>query len=124
RRRLSNCGSGCDRQVTQDCVVKLECEFQLFKHSLVTFDIHEHVMCLVNLLNWVSQLTATPVFQAMHRTAIGSHQIAITLDHRRHLLTLVRMNDKNYFIMSHIFSFWINRLSSMRNDEPRLMKLA
>ncbi len=77
-----------------------------FSVSPSHFDVHQNVVCLVDLLDRVSQLAATPVFQTMNRTALGGDDGTITLDHAGHLFALVRMDDKDYFVMAHAISFW------------------
>src|SRR5690606_19971149 len=49
----------------------------------------------------VSQLTATPIFQAVNLAAVFFDQLGVTLNHRVNLLTLVRVNQKNDFVMTH-----------------------
>src|SRR5690606_7002187 len=88
-------------------IVELERMFELVQGFLVALDIHEHVVCLVDFLDRVSQLAAAPVFKTVNGSALGSHQGAIALDHAWHLLALVRMDDKNYFVVSHAVSLWI-----------------
>jgi len=86
----------------------IEGMFQFAQDFLVAFDIHQHVMCLVNFLDRVSQLAASPVFQTVDLAAFGSDQRAITLDHRGHLLALIGMHNKHDFVMSHYISLWLS----------------
>src|SRR5512145_1821551 len=80
---------------------------QLVQCFLVAFNVHQHVMCLVDLLNRVSQLTAAPIFQAVNDAFLGSDQCALALDHRGNLLALIGMHDKYDFVVSHYISLWI-----------------
>src|SRR3989338_6237702 len=54
--RFDDSRLGLDGQMAQHGIVKAECVLQLFQGFLVAFDIHQHVVCLVNFLNRVSQL--------------------------------------------------------------------
>src|SRR3972149_2550804 len=110
---LHHCGRfddgslGLDSQMTQYRVIEAERVLQFVQRFLVALDIHQHVMCLVDLLDRVSQLAAAPVFQTVDKTALGRDQCAITLDHRGHLLALIGMHDKNDLVMSHYISLWL-----------------
>ena len=46
------------------------------------------------------------VFDTVNNAAAGGNDALVTLDHRRDLLALVRVNDKYDFIMTHENSFW------------------
>jgi hypothetical protein len=58
-------------------------------------------MCLVNLVDVVSQLSSAPVFQSMHGTAIFSDDVGISLNHAWDLFGLVRMDHEHNFVVSH-----------------------
>ena len=95
--------------MTQYRIVEAKCTFEFVQHFLRTFDVHQHIVRLVNLLDREFELTPTPVFLAMYRSAGTGNHAAITLDHRGHLLTLVRVDQKHNFVMLHTFSLWDNK---------------
>jgi hypothetical protein len=90
-----------DGQVTQHGIIEFECGFQLDQGLVVALDVQADVVCLRQLLDLVSHLTAAPVFDAVDVTAAGRDAGLVTLDHRRDLLALVRVDDKYDFIMTH-----------------------
>jgi hypothetical protein len=57
---------------------------------------------LVDLVDRVGQLTAAPVFQAMHGAAGILDHLGVTLDHATDLFRLVRVNHEHYFIVTHL----------------------
>src|SRR5690606_12511945 len=69
--------------------------------NLAAFDVKANVMGLDEFLDGVSQLTAAPVFQTMHRAAIAGNNALIAFDHGRHLLALIGMHNKHYFVVTH-----------------------
>ena len=99
--------------MAQNGIVELERMIEFVQRFAVALNVHQNVMGLVDFLDRVSQLTATPVFQTMKSTALGSNDGAVALDHAGHLLALVRMDDKNDFVMTHANSFW-DKPSTMR----------
>lgn len=60
-------------------------------------------MRLVNFLNQIGKLAAPPVLESMNLAISRGNHAAVSLDHRRDLLALVRMNNENNFVMSHAF---------------------
>src|SRR5262249_27153565 len=60
-----------------------------------------HVGRLVHLGERVGELTPAPVFQAMHTAATGGNHALVALDHRGHLLALIRMHEKYDLVMPH-----------------------
>jgi hypothetical protein len=58
-------------------------------------------MCLVNFVDVVSELSATPIFKAVNLPAIFGDHIGIPFDHARYLFRLVRMDHKDDFVVSH-----------------------
>src|SRR5690606_137316 len=88
-------------EVTQDSVVVGERMLQLVQGGLTAFDVQAHVVSLDQFLDWVSQLTAAPVFQTMNSTAFGSNNRRIALDHGGHLLALIGMHNEHYFVVTH-----------------------
>jgi hypothetical protein len=107
RRRFGNGSPGLDCQMAQHGVIEAERVLQLVQGFLVAFDIHQHVMGLVDLLDRIGQLAAAPVFQTVDIAAFGSDQRAVTLYHRGHLLALIGVNDKHDFVMTHCISLWL-----------------
>ena len=61
----------------------------------------------MDLVDWMGQLTTTPVFGAMHHTTRTGHHAFVTLYHGRNLFTLVRVDQEHDFVMSHCFPFWM-----------------
>ena len=89
-------------QVAQDRVVELEGVLELGERLAVALDVHEYVMRLVHLGDGVGHLATAPVLEAVHHTVAGGDQRFVALDHARDLLALVRMDDKDHFVMSHV----------------------
>src|SRR3546814_8702147 len=71
------------------------------KHGLAALDFEAIVMGLYQRLDRVSQLTAAPVFQAMNLSTIAGNDSLIAFDHGGHLLALIGMQDKHYFVVTH-----------------------
>src|SRR5690606_33439519 len=90
-----------DHQVADNGVVEAEGVFQLGQGGAITLDIEHDVVGLVDLVDRVSQLAATPVFTAVNGTVGLFDQRSIALDHSRYLFALVRMNQEHDFIMAH-----------------------
>ncbi|OIQ67348.1 hypothetical protein GALL_510720 [mine drainage metagenome] len=82
-------------------VVEFEAMLQFIESFLIAFNVHQHVMCLMNLLDRISHLATTPVFQTVDLAVVAGDLVAVTLDHRGHLLALIRVYDKHDFIMTH-----------------------
>src|SRR5260221_6868696 len=80
---------------------------RLVEGLVVSIDIHEHVVRLVHLGEGESELTPAPVLEPVDLAVLRGDCGAVTLDHRRHLLALVRMDDETHFVMSHANSLWI-----------------
>src|SRR5262249_7785957 len=55
----------------------------------------------------VRQLTATPVLDPVHDTATGGDQALVALQHGRNLFALIRMDQQNDFVVTHVYSLWI-----------------
>jgi hypothetical protein len=104
RRRVGDGGLALDDQVAQHGVVEAEGVLQLVQRLLVALDVHQHVVCLVDLVDRVGQLAPPPVLQAVDLAAAPFQVAAVPLDHRRHLLALARMNQKHHFVMSHVLT--------------------
>ena len=78
-------------------------------------------MGFVELGNGESQLAAAPVFQAMNRSVIALDQAAVTFQHGRNLLALVRVDQKTYFKVSHCDSLWVCQYGSSRTIKASLV---
>src|SRR5262249_32655036 len=94
-------------QVPQHRVAEAEGTGQLIESLLVRLDVHEHVVCLVDLGDRVGELPPSPVLETMHVTATGGDHALVALDHRGHLLALIRVHKENDFVMPHECSFWV-----------------
>src|SRR5690606_2204977 len=92
---------GLDDEVAQDCVVIAERVLELVQHSLAALDIHAYVVSLDELLNGISQLAAAPILDTMDGAFAASDLGGIALDHGGHLLALIGMHDKHYFVVAH-----------------------
>jgi hypothetical protein len=90
-----------DGEMTQHRVVEFEGVLQLVERFRVALDVHQHVVRLVDFLDRIRELAAAPVFEAVNFAVLAGNHLAITVDHRRDLFALVRMNDKNDLVMSH-----------------------
>ncbi|CFO08902.1 Uncharacterised protein [Bordetella pertussis] len=77
---------------------------ELIQRGLAALDVHADIVGLDQLLDGIGQLTATPVFQAMHRAALAGDKRLIALDHGGHLLALVGVNDEHYFVVTHVWT--------------------
>lgn len=86
---------------------KADAVLELGQHFAVALDVHQHVVRLVQLLDRVGELTASPVFQTVNLSAVRRDERLVTLDHRRDLFTLIRMDNKNDFVMAHEHSSWL-----------------
>ena len=82
-------------------VVELERVLELGQRLGVAFDVHQHVVRLVHLLDRVRHLPAAPVFQAVNPAAMAGHHRAVPLDHAGDLLALVGVHDENDFVVTH-----------------------
>src|SRR5690606_2428601 len=98
--------------MTQHSIVVAESMLELFKRGVTAFDVHAHIVCLDQFFDRVGQLTATPVLKAVNRAFLAGDERLIALDHGRNLFALVRVNNENYFVMTHRSSFWMTCLKS------------
>src|SRR3990167_1711650 len=81
--------------------------FQFSHHSLVGFDVYAQVVGLGQLVDQVRQLTAAPVFHAVHLATAGGDHALVALEHGMNLLALIRVDQQNDFVMTHAYSFWV-----------------
>jgi hypothetical protein len=56
----------------------------------------------VDLGERIGELAPAPVFEAVHGTAALRDDALVSLDHLRHLLALVGMDDENDLVMPHV----------------------
>jgi hypothetical protein len=87
-------------------IIELEAGFDFGQGLGVALDIEANVVGLRKLLDHVGHLATTPVFHAMYFSAARGNDTLVTLDHRGHLLALVGMDNKYYFIVTHANSLW------------------
>src|SRR5690606_23467900 len=100
-------------KVAQHGVVELEGVLKLGHDSLIGLDVHAQVVRLGELVDEISQLTATPVFHAVYvATASGDHAL-VALEHGGNLLALIRVDQQNNFVMTHAYSFWMRTTRSV-----------
>ena len=87
-------------QVAQHSVIESKRRLEVVYDLGGALDIHQHIVRLVNLRDGIGELSAPPVFQAMNAAFVGLDDGTVALDHRRHLLTLVRMDQNDDFVVS------------------------
>src|SRR3990167_5601291 len=58
-------------------------------------------MCLMKIINGIRKLPTPTILFSVNNAFIFSDDCLITLNHSWHLLTLIRVNKKYNFIMSH-----------------------
>ena len=92
---------GFDNQVTQDGVVVAERVLEFVECGLVALDVHAHIVCLDQFLDRVGQLATTPIFETVNRTLVTGNQALVALDHGGHLLALIGVHNKHYFVVTH-----------------------
>jgi hypothetical protein len=105
--------------MTEDRIVEAEGAEQLVQGTLVALDIQEDVVSFVDLGDGMCQLATAPVFLAVYRAAASLDHRPVTLYHTGHLLTLVRMDQENDLIMTHVGSL---RNKAARRRRPRCGK--
>src|SRR5690606_17098811 len=114
---------GLDDQMAQHRVVVAEGMLEFVERGLAALDVHADVMGLDELLDWISQLATAPVLEAMHLATLVRDDGLVALDHGGHLLALIGMHDKHYFVVTHVILlvdvFWHNAKRSARWHKPR-----
>ena len=85
---------------------------QLRHDVLVGFDVQADVVGFGQLVDHVSQLTAAPIFNTVNGTTTRGDHAFVTLEHGRHLLALIRMDQQNDFVMTHRHSLWMKLLAA------------
>ena len=93
-------------------IVKAESVFQLAQGLAVTFDVQHHIVSFVDLVDRVSQLTTAPIFNTVDSAFAIGHDRAVALDHGRDLFALVRVNQEHNFVMTHVSSLRLRRLTT------------
>src|SRR5262245_9501958 len=107
RRRRGHRAFHLDDEMPQHRVVELERVVELVHRFLVALDVHQDVVRLVNLLDRIRELAATPVLEAMDLALPRGDRAAVAFDHRRNLLALVRMDDEDDLVVPHADSLWM-----------------
>ena len=74
---------------------------QLVQHGLAALDVEQHVVGLDQVLDRVRQLAAAPVLETVDLALAALDQALVALDHGRHLLALVRVDQEHDFVMTH-----------------------
>src|SRR4026208_2445796 len=74
---------------------------EFVERLLVALDIHQHVMCFVDLGDRIRKLPAGPVLETMDPAPARGDHAPVPLDHRRNLLALVRVDQKHDLVMTH-----------------------
>src|SRR5262252_8707844 len=100
--------------MAQHRVVELEGMLELAQRLGVALDVHEHVVRLVDLGERESQLAPAPILESVDFAVLARYRRAVTLDHRRDLLALVRVDDETHLVMSHHISLWMKPPAGFR----------
>ena len=87
--------------MTQHRVAEAEGAGELAERLLIGLDVHQYVVCLVHLGERIGELAAPPVLQAVNVAATGGDHALVALDHRGHLLALIRMHQEDDLVMPH-----------------------
>ena len=98
----------------QDRVVVAERGLEFADDGVGGFDVHQNVVRLVDLVDQECQLAAAPVFEAVHHATVFLDGLGVALDHTRDLLALIRVDQKDDFIVSHCLSPWFGSLPTER----------
>jgi len=110
QRRLRDRLVARDHEIAEHGVAEAERADELVERRLVDLDVQQQVMGLVNLGDRVRELAAPPVFLAMNLALRPLDEVAIPLEHRGHLFTLVRVDQKHDFVVSQSNSPWVESL--------------
>src|SRR5690606_34138142 len=92
-----------DHQVAKHGVVEAEAFDEFVEHGLVGFDVEQHVVRLDQVVDRIGELAAAPVLETVDLAIAALDQRLVALDHGRHLLALVRMDQEHDFVMTHVF---------------------
>ena len=87
--------------MANNCVVKLKVILDFAQCFKVALYIHQCIVCFMHIIDHVSQLTTAPIFNAVDVAPCISDHRAIALDHGRYFFTLIRMDQKHNFVVSH-----------------------
>ena len=79
--------------MTKNGVVEFETVFEFGQRGVIALDVHQNVVRLVQLLDRIGELAASPVFETVDLPCTCGNKCLVALDHRRDLLTLVRVDD-------------------------------
>ena len=102
---------GLDREVTQNSVVETEAVLNLGDRFVTAFDVEKDVVSLDKLLDRVSELTTTPVFDAVDLAALFGDEGLVAFDHSGNLFALIGVHNDAKFVVTH--------LASLRKKLPR-----
>src|SRR5690625_956993 len=106
--RTLGCFFGLNDEIAQNGIVVAESVFELFQGFATHLDVHAHIMRFHQFLNRISQLTATPVFEAVHFAPVRGHNGFISFDHGVNLFALIGVYYKHHFVMTHkVLLLWI-----------------
>ena len=101
-------------EVAQHRIVETEPGFQLGDALRIALDVHEDVVGLEHLVDRVGQLAPTPVLETVDHPTPLFQIAAIALDHRRHLLALAWVHQKDHFVMTHGNPLWLEQPPAWR----------
>ena len=88
--------------MAQHRVVELERVLELVEGLVADLDVHQHVVRLEHLGDRVRQLAPAPILDSMDHAAALGDRVAVTLDHRGHLLALIGVNNENDLVMAQV----------------------
>jgi hypothetical protein len=82
---------------------------EFVEDGLAALDVEANVVSLHELLDGIGKLATTPVFKTVNLPAVAGDDSLIAFDHGGHLLALIRMHNKHYFVVTHeLHSLWIS----------------
>ncbi len=87
--------------MAQHRVVETESVLDFRERFVVALDVHQNVVRLVDLVDRVGELAASPVFEAVQLAVARADRLPVALDHRGHLLALIGMDDEYDFVVTH-----------------------
>jgi hypothetical protein len=82
---------------------------EFVEDGLAALDVEANVVSLHELLDGIGKLATTPVFKTVNLSAVAGDDSLIAFDHGGHLLALIGMHNKHYFVVTHeLHSLWIS----------------
>src|SRR5690606_945127 len=100
QRRLRDRFLARNDEMAQHGVAEAERADELVERRLVALDVEQQVVRLVHLLDGMGELPSAPVLLPMDLAAGALDHVSIALHHGRHLLALVRVDQKHDFVVS------------------------